>query len=117
MDAIQRMRQKAQQAGNLKDTTQQTVQTQGSNIVIQPADPDVVYVPAYDPWAIYGYPIAPWPFWYNYPGIWFGGPYLSFGLGFGIGFYGGYGWGGDKWGGNWGGHTGGFNHKTELSPH
>ncbi len=39
MDAIQRMRQKAQQAGNLKDTPQQTVQTQGSNIVIQPAIP------------------------------------------------------------------------------
>src|ERR1700689_4277713 len=102
MDAIQRMRQKAQQAGNLKDTPQQTVQTQGSNIVIQPADPDVIYVPAYDPWAIYGYPIAPWPFWYNYPGIWFGGPYLSFGLGFGIGFYGGYGWGWHNWGTNWG---------------
>ena len=115
MDAIQRMRQKAQQAGNLKDTPQQTVQTQGSNIVIQPADPDVVYVPAYDPWAIYGYPIAPWPFWYNYPGIWFGGPYLSFGLGFGIGFYGGYGWGWHNWGANWGGHTVVYNHNTYIS--
>jgi hypothetical protein len=115
MDAIQRMRQKAQQAGNLKDTAQQTVQTQGSNIVIQPADPDVVYVPAYDPWAIYGYPIAPWPFWYNYPGIWFGGPYLSFGLGFGIGFYGGYGWGWHNWGANWGGHSLVYNHNTYIS--
>ena len=115
MDAIQRMRQKAQQAGNLKDTPQQTVQTQGSNIVIQPADPDVVYVPAYNPWAIYGYPIAPWPFWYNYPGIWFGGPYLSFGLGFGIGFYGGYGWGWHNWGTNWGGHTVVYNHNTYIS--
>src|SRR5271156_3231158 len=57
MDAIQTMRQKAQQAGNLKSTPQQTVQSQGSSIVIQPADPDLVYVPAYDPWAIYGYPI------------------------------------------------------------
>ena len=115
MDAIQRMRQKAQQAGNLKDTSQQTVETQGSNIVIQPADPDVVYVPAYDPWAIYGYPIAPWPFWYNYPGIWFGGPYLSFGLGFGIGFYGGYGWGWHNWGTNWGGRTVVYNHSTYYS--
>src|ERR1700678_1335688 len=115
MDAIQRMRQKAQQAGNLKDTPQQTVQTQGSNIVIQPADPDVVYVPAYNPWVIYGYPIAPWPFWYNYPGIWFGGPYLSFGLGFGIGFYGGYGWGWHNWGTNWGGRTVVYNHNTYIS--
>jgi hypothetical protein len=115
MDAIQRMRQKAQQAGNLKDTPQQTVQTQGSNIVIQPADPDVVYVPAYNPWLVYGYPISPWPFWYNYPGIWFGGPYLSFGLGFGIGFYGGYGWGWHNWGANWGGHTVVYNHNTYVS--
>jgi Protein of unknown function (DUF3300) len=115
MDAIQVMRQKAQQTGNLKDTPQQTVQTQGSTIVIQPAQPDVVYVPAYDPWAVYGYPIAPWPFWYNYPGIWFGGPYLSFGVGFGIGFYGGYGWGWHNWGANWGGHTVVYNHNTYIS--
>ena len=104
MDAIQVMRQKAQTAGNLKTTDQQTVQTQGSTIVIQPTNPQVVYVPAYDPWAVYGYAISPWPYWYNYPGIWFGGPYLSFGLGFGIGFYGGYGWGWNHWGADWRGH-------------
>src|ERR1700722_11114753 len=92
-DAIQRMRRKAQAAGNLKSTPQQVVQDQDNNVEIQPAEPDVVYVPAYDPWAVYGYPIAPWPYWYNYPGIWFGGPYLSFGLGFGIGWFGGFGWG------------------------
>jgi hypothetical protein len=115
MNAIQEMRQKAQQAGNLKDTPQQTVQTQGSDIVIQPAQPDVVYVPAYDPWTVYGYPVAPWPYWYNYPGIWFGGPYLSFGVGFGIGFYGGYGWGWNSWGANWGGRTIVYNHNTYIS--
>src|SRR5271154_3102846 len=92
MDAVQVMRQKAQSSGNLQSTSQQTVQTQGSSIVIQPANPQIVYVPAYDPWVVYGGPIAPWPYWYNYPGIWYGGPYLSFGVGFGIGFYGGYGW-------------------------
>jgi Protein of unknown function (DUF3300) len=115
MNAIQVMRQKAQQTGNLKDTPQQTVQTQGSDIVIQPAQPDVVYVPAYDPWTVYGYPVAPWPYWYNYPGIWFGGPYLSFGVGFGIGFYGGYGWGWNSWGANWGGRTIVYNHNTYIS--
>ena len=115
MDAIQRMRQKAQQAGNLKDTPQQTVQTQGADIVIQPASPDVVYVPAYDPWIVYGYPISPWPFWYPVPGIWFGGPYLSFGIGFGIGWYGGYGWGWGHWGADWGGHTLVYNHNTYIS--
>ncbi len=101
MNAIQVMRRKAEQAGNLKTTPQQVVNTQGSTIIIQPASPDVVYVPAYDPWVVYGYPIAPWPFWYPYPGIWFGGPYLSFGIGFGIGWFGGFGWGWPHWGFDW----------------
>ncbi len=116
MDAIQVMRQKAQQTGNLKDTSQQTVQTQGSTIVIQPATPDVVYVPAYNPWVVYGYPVSPWPFWYQTPGIWFGGgPFLSWGIGFNVGFYGGYGWGWHNWGANWGGHTVVYNHNTYIS--
>jgi len=101
MDAVQVMRQRAEQAGNLKDTPQQSVETQGSTIVIQPADPEIVYVPAYDPWLVYGYPIVAWPGWYPYPGIWYGGPYLSFGVGFGIGFFGGYGWGWNHWGSDW----------------
>jgi len=109
MDAVQAMRQKAQQAGNLKTTSQQVVTTQGSDVVIAPADPDVVYVPAYDPWLIYGYPIVAWPGWYPYPGIWFGGPYLSFGIGFGIGWFGGFGWGWGHWGFNWGGHYAMYN--------
>jgi len=101
MDAVQVMRQRAEDAGNLKSTPQQTVTRQGSSTVIAPADPEVVYVPAYDPWSIYGGPIGPWPGWYPYPGIWYGGPYISFGLGFGIGFFGGYGWGWNNWGFNW----------------
>jgi Protein of unknown function (DUF3300) len=101
MDAVQVMRKRAEDAGNLKTTPQQTVTTQGSTVVIQPAEPDVVYVPAYDPWLVYGGPIYPWPGWYAYPGIWFGGPYLSFGLGFGIGWFGGFGWGWGHWGFNW----------------
>jgi hypothetical protein len=116
MDAIQVMRQKAQQAGNLKDTPQQTVQTQDSNIVIQPAQPDVVYVPAYDPWLVYGYPVAAWPGWYPYPGIWWGGPSLYWGgIGFGIGFYGGFGWGWGHWGVGWGGRTVIFNNNRYYS--
>ncbi|HTC40423.1 MAG TPA: DUF3300 domain-containing protein [Candidatus Acidoferrales bacterium] len=104
MDAVQVMRQKAEQSGNLKTTPQQTVTTQGSTIIIQPAAADVVYVPAYNPWLVYGGPIVAWPGWYPYPGIWYGGPYLSFGIGFGIGFFGGYGWGWPHWGFNWHNH-------------
>ena len=109
------MRHKAQQAGNLKTTPQQTVETQGSTIVIQPAAPDVVYVPAYNPWLVYGYPVVAWPGWYPYPGIWFGGPYLSFGVGFGIGFFGGYGWGWGHWGFDWHNHYAIYNHNRYYS--
>ncbi len=101
MDAIQVMRQRAQAAGNLKTTSEQTVTTQGPTIVVEPANPDIVYVPAFDPWIVYGDPILAWPGWYPYPGIWFGGPYLSFGVGFGIGFFGGFGWGWGHWGFDW----------------
>jgi len=109
MDAVQVMRQRAQGAGDLKTTPEQTVTTEGSTIVVQPANPEVVYVPAYDPWTAYGDPVMAWPGWYPYPGIWYGGPYLSFGMGFRIGYYGGFGWGWNNWGFNWGGRYATFN--------
>jgi hypothetical protein len=109
MDAVQVMRRKAQDAGNLKSTPQQTVREQDSAIDIEPADPDEVYIPAYDPWLVYGGPIVAWPGWYPYPGIWFGGPYLNFGLGFGIGWWGGFGWGWGHWGFDWHNHYAVFN--------
>jgi uncharacterized membrane protein YgcG len=115
MDAVQVMRQKAEQAGNLKSTPQQTVATQGTTVVIEPASPEVVYVPAYDPWLVYGGAIGPWPGWYEYPGIWYGGPYLSFGDGFGIGFFGGYGWGWHHWGFDWHDHYAIYNHNRYYS--
>jgi len=114
-DAIQVMRQKAEQAGNLSSTQQQTVTTQGSTIVIEPAAPDVVYVPAYDPWVVYGPGIVAWPGWYPYPGIWFGGPHLFFGVGFGIGYFGGYGWGWHHWGYDWHNHYAVYNHERFVS--
>jgi uncharacterized membrane protein YgcG len=101
MDAIQVMRQRAEAAGNLKTTPQQIVTTQGPTIVVEPADPDIVYVPAYDPWLVYGLPLVAWPGWYAYPGIWYGGPSLFFGPGYGIGWFGGYGWGWGHWGFDW----------------
>jgi len=115
MDAVQVMRQKAEASGNLKSTPQQTVTTQGSTVVIEPAEPDVVYVPAYDPWLVYGGPIVAWPGWYPYPGIWYGGPYLSFGVGFGIGFFGGFGWGWGHWGFDWHNHYAVYDHGRYYS--
>jgi Protein of unknown function (DUF3300) len=101
MDAVQAMRQRAQAAHNLQTTEQQTVTSIDSTIIIEPANPEVVYVPEYDPWVVYGGPIEAWPGWYEYPGIWYGGLYPSYGVGFGIGFYGGYGWGWRHWGSDW----------------
>jgi uncharacterized membrane protein YgcG len=116
MDAVQVMRKKAEAAGNLKSTQQQTVtQDPYGSVDIAPADPAVVYVPAYDPWLVYGYPVAVWPGWYEYPGIWFGGPYLSFGLGFGIGWYGGFGWGWGHWGFDWHNRYPVFDHERFYS--
>jgi uncharacterized membrane protein YgcG len=109
MDAVQTMRQRAQGAGNLKSTAQD------SSIVIQPADAQIVYVPAYDPWMVYGGPVMAWPGWYQYPGIWFGGPYLSWGPGFGIGFFGGFGWGWGNWGFDWHNHYAMYNHGRYYS--
>jgi hypothetical protein len=115
MDAVQAMRQRAQAAGNLRTTPQQTVDEQGSTIVIQPASTDVVYVPAYDPWLVYGDPLVAWPGWYAYPGIWYGGPYLAFGVGIGIGFVGAFGWGWGQWGFDWRNRYAIYNHDRYYS--
>ena len=115
MDAVQVMRRRAQEAGNLKSGPQQTVATQDSNMSIEPANPDEVYVPAYNPWLVYGGPVMAWPGWYPYPGIWFGGPYLSWGGGFGIGWFGGFGWGWGHWGFDWHNRYAMYNHGRYYS--
>lgn len=102
MDAIQDLRQQAQEAGNLKSTPQQSVSNQGNTIVIQPANPQVVYVPVYNPEFVFGAPVPVWPGLYPWWGV-VTGPYLSFGVGFGIGPFLGFGWGWHAWGFNWGG--------------
>jgi uncharacterized membrane protein YgcG len=100
MDAIQVMRQRARQAGNLKNTPQEVVSDQGGQIAIQPANPSVVYVPIYDPWYAYGPPIAVWPG-FVYTSWWVPRPFFGFSIGFPIGFWGHFGWGWPAWGLNW----------------
>jgi hypothetical protein len=113
--AVQALRQQARKAGHLSSNDQEQVTTQDNSVVIEPVDPDVVYVPAYDPWLVYGFPIMAYPGWYPVPGIFFDGPEISFGLGFGIGFFGGYGWGWHNWGYDWHGRSVMFNHNTYIS--
>jgi hypothetical protein len=114
-DAVQQMRQEARQAGKLDSNEQETVTTQGDTIAIEPSNPDVVYVPAYDPWLVYGAPIVAYPGWVPVPGIFFAGPAISFGFGFGIGFFGGFGWGWHNWGYDWHGRRVIYNHNTYIS--
>jgi Protein of unknown function (DUF3300) len=114
-DAVQTLRQQARSAGHLNNSEQEKVTTQGNTIIIEPADPEVVYVPAYDPWLVYGAPIVAYPGWYPMPGIFWGGPGISFGIGFGIGFFGGFGWGWGHWGYDWHGRRAFFDHHEWVS--
>src|SRR5881392_1577931 len=95
MDAVQRMRAKAQGTGNLKTSGQQKVETKTveskSVIVIEQADPQVVYVPSYDPVVVYGPPAYPY-YPYYYPGY---VPGMGLALGTGIVL-------GAAWANNWG---------------
>ena len=91
MDAVQRMRAKAQSKGTLKTSAQQKVESQTVEggkqvIVVQQANPDVVYVPSYDPTVVYGAPAYPYPpISYPPPGYYAAGAAVAFGTGVALG--------------------------------
>ena len=104
-DSIQRLRARAADAGNLQSGKEQTITSQGSGtdrtIVIAPANPEVIYVPAYNPNTVYGtwpYPAYPPTYYPPPPGYGYGSALLR-GLMFGIGIaaagaiFGGWNWG------------------------
>ena len=64
MDTVQQLRQRAQAAGNLQSNGQLVVQQQAGEIYIEPVNPQVVYVPYYDPMAVY---YQPAPFQWGLP--------------------------------------------------
>ncbi len=101
MDAVQRMRAKAEGKGTLKTSAQQKVESKNEGgkdvIVIEQADPQVVYVPSYDPVVVYGEPEYPY-YPYEYPGY-YPGMGLAWGAGLALGAAWGGGWG---WGCGWG---------------
>ena len=104
MDAVQRMRRKAQDKGTLQSTPQQTVETKVVEskqvIVVEQADPQVVYVPSYDPMMVYGAPLYPYPpIYYPPPGAYAAGMAISWGVGVAMGAAWGGGWG---WNAGWG---------------
>jgi len=103
MNAVQRMRAKAQSKGTLKTSAQQKVETQTVEggkqvIVVQQANPEVVYVPSYDPVVVYGPPVYPYPpIYYPPPGYYAAGAAVAFGTGVALGA---------AWGGSWGWNCG-----------
>ena len=103
MDAVQSMRAKAQSKGTLKTSSQQKVESQTVEggkqvIVVQQANPDVVYVPSYNPAVVYGPPVYPYPpIYYPPPGYYAAGAAVAFGTGIALGA---------AWGGNWGWNCG-----------
>lgn len=106
MAAVQRMRKKAKDGGNLKSSEQQKVETKVVEsqqvIVIEQASPEVVYVPSYNPTVVYGALAYPYPpIAYPPPGYYAAGVAISFGVGLAMGAAWGGGWGyNSNWGGN-----------------
>ena len=101
MKAVQSLRAKAQAAGNLKTTKEQHVIVEKETIVIQPANPEVVYVPTYNPTVVYGtwpYPAYP-PYYYYPPSYYAGAAFVGFAAGVAVGAAWGYAWGHCNWGG------------------
>ena len=142
MNAVQVMRQRAQQAGTLKSTPQQNVSVENQppasapaaqassgesqvqvvqappqTIVIQPSQPDVVYVPTYNPTTVYGAPVAAYPGYST--GDMVAASLLSFGVGIAVGAAmnsgGCCGWGWNSWGCGWHNSTVVYNHNTYIS--
>ena len=103
MNTVQTLRQKAQASGNLKTTSEQKVVVQEKTIVIESANPQVVYVPTYNPTVVYGaWPYAAYPpYSYAYPGYPWGAG-LAFAGGVALGAAWGYAWGGCNWHGGGG---------------
>jgi hypothetical protein len=141
MNAVQVMRERSYQAGTLKSTQQQNVTVQNQppgaaaepsssgspqvtvvqpppqTIVIQPAQPDVVYVPTYNPTVVYGAPVAAYPGYST--GAMVATSLISFGVGMAVGaaISGGgcCGWGWNSWGCGWHNSTVVYNHNTYIS--
>ena len=141
MNAVQVMRQRAQQAGTLQSNQQQTVsvekqapasappaqassgqpqvtvvQPPAQTIVIQPAQPEVVYVPTYNPTTVYGAPVAAYPGYST--GEMVATSLLSFGVGIAVGAAMSNsccGWGWNSWGAGWNNSTVVYNRNTYIS--
>ncbi len=120
LSAVQNMRQRAYAAGNLRTTPQLAVTYEPGDILIVPASSNIVYVPYYDPWAVYGAPIAVYPSYRYYGpprgGIGFGtGLAIGFGVGIAVAAFTHFSWGYHNWQPDWRSRTVIYNHNTYIS--
>jgi Protein of unknown function (DUF3300) len=125
LEAVQVMRQRAQAAGNLQSTPQETVTYNQGNIELAPPDPQTVYVPSYNPWNVYGQPVSPYPgfsllgalgsFLGSSFGSSFGSSRIRFGLGIAMGAFTHTPWGLLGWGLDWLAHSILFNNADYFS--
>ncbi len=102
METIQQLRARAYASGHLRSSLQQTVSREGSIIIVQPANPQVVYVPVYSPTVVYGrwwYPAYPPVVVYPYsPGAVIAAGIITFGIGIAVASAWNHWWGYWDWG-------------------
>jgi len=99
MDTVQKLRRKASEAGNLKSSTELAVKKEADIIIIEPANPQVIYVPAYNPTVVYG--VWPYPAYPPYPVYAYppGAAMFTFAMGVAVGAAWYHGWGNCNWNG------------------
>ena len=103
LEAVQVLRSRAQTAGTLQTTAQESVNYVGGNIELAPVNPQVVYVPIYNPWAVYGQPVSPYPGFslFGALGSFLNSSAVHWGLGIAMSAFGHTPWGWLAWGLNW----------------
>lgn len=114
MQTLQVLRQRALTAGTLQNTPQESVSDNQGYIQLAPANPQVVYVPAYNPWNAYGQPIQPYSGFSLLGSIasFAGSAALQFGPGIAMGAFNATPFGWATWALNWLGGSVAFNHSN-----
>ena len=117
LEAVQVMRRRAQEAGNLQSTPQEAVRYEQGYIELAPVSPQVVYVPAYNPWTVYGDPVSPYPGFslLDAVGEFFSSSALHYGVGVAMAAFSHTPWGWLAWGLNWLTQAVLFNHSDYSS--
>jgi len=112
MQTVQVLRERAEQAGNLQSTPQEEVNNDQGYIQLAPTNPEMVYVPTYNPWVVYGGPMVPYPGFslVGALGAFFGAFPVRYGLCFALGAFERFPFGWLSWGFDWLGHAVMFHH-------